>query len=55
MVEKERVAFMSYIMNAWEIDKHNFSRHPDDGDYIYQHMQNAWEIWQFKNRETKND
>jgi hypothetical protein len=54
MVEKERVAFMSYIMNAWEIDKHNFSRHPD-GDYLYQHMQDAWEIWQFKNRETKND
>jgi uncharacterized Zn finger protein len=54
MVEKDRVAFMGYIMNAWEIDKHNFSRHPD-GDYIYQHMQDAWEIWQFKNKEMKHD
>jgi hypothetical protein len=54
MVGKERVAFMSYIMNAWETDKHNFSRDPN-GDYVYRHMQDAWEIWQFKDRETKND
>lgn len=52
MVEKERVAFMGYIMNAWPTDKHNFSRNEND-DYIYQHMQDAWEIWQFKNREEK--
>ena len=53
MIEKERVAFMGYIMNAWETDKHNFSR-DEDGEYVYRHMQNAWELWQFKNKQFKN-
>jgi len=50
----ERSRFADYIFQTWEIDKHNFSRHPE-GHYVYTTMQLAWEAWSTAKEECIND
>jgi hypothetical protein len=46
----ERLRFADYIFQTWDSSKHNFNIN-ENGDYVYQTLQMAWEAWSFAKQE----
>ena len=42
--QRERKLFQACIFASWDDSKHNFSR-DENGFYVYQHMEDAWNVW----------